>query len=50
MRSSPWSRHPTGRAALVSPRGVALPDAPLGFRKGILVRDPDGHAMQVTER
>jgi len=34
----------------MSPRVVALPDAPRGFRKGFLVRDPDGHAMQVTER
>jgi len=34
----------------VSPRVVGLPAAPLGFRKGFLVRDPDGHAMQVTER
>jgi catechol 2,3-dioxygenase-like lactoylglutathione lyase family enzyme len=39
-----------GRAAFVSPRVVALPDALLGFRKGFLVRDPDGHAMQVIER
>lgn len=39
-----------GRAAFVSPRVVALPDTPLGFRKGLLVRDPDGHAMQLIER
>ncbi|MCI0369904.1 MAG: VOC family protein [candidate division NC10 bacterium] len=39
-----------GRAAFVSPRVVGLPDALLGFRKGFLVRDPDGHAIQVIER
>ncbi len=39
-----------GRAAFVSPDLIALPDAPLGFRKGLLLRDPDGHALQVIER
>ncbi len=37
-------------AAPVSPGVVALPDAQLGFRKGILGRDPDGHALQIVER
>ena len=32
----------------VSPGAVTLPDARLGFRKGFLVRDPDGHVMEVT--
>lgn len=34
----------------VSPGAVALPDTLLGFRRALLVRDPDGHAMQVVER
>ncbi len=38
-----------GRAAFVSPGIVALPDKLLGFRQGIQVRDPDGHAMEVVE-
>lgn len=29
---------------------VALPDRQLGFKKGFLVRDPDGHAMQVVSQ
>ncbi|MEM9266605.1 MAG: VOC family protein [Cyanobacteria bacterium P01_F01_bin.13] len=28
---------------------VELPNATLGFRKGFLVRDPDGHAIRVVE-
>ncbi|OLC31772.1 MAG: glyoxalase [Candidatus Rokubacteria bacterium 13_1_40CM_4_69_5] len=36
--------------ALISPGVIALPDARLGFRQGVLLRDPDGHALQVTER
>ncbi len=38
-----------GDAAFVSPGAVALPDASLGFRKGALVRDPDGHAVRLVE-
>jgi len=34
---------------LVSPGVVALTNGQLGFRKGLLVRDPDGHAVQVIE-
>lgn len=34
----------------VSTGVVALPDKRLGFEKGFLVRDPDGHVMQVIER
>lgn len=40
----------TGAFALVSPGVIALPEATLGFRKAILVRDPDGHVMQLMER
>ena len=40
----------TGRFAFVSPGAVTLPKATLGFTKGVLVRDPDGHVMQLTEQ
>jgi catechol 2,3-dioxygenase-like lactoylglutathione lyase family enzyme len=39
-----------GTFAFVSPGAVALPEATLGFIKGFLVRDPDGHVMQITEQ
>jgi hypothetical protein len=32
-------------ASLVSPGAVTLPDATLGFTRGVAVRDPDGHGM-----
>jgi catechol 2,3-dioxygenase-like lactoylglutathione lyase family enzyme len=35
--------------AMVSP-AVARPDPALGFARGFLARDPDGHAFQVIER
>jgi catechol 2,3-dioxygenase-like lactoylglutathione lyase family enzyme len=38
-----------GRFRLVSPSPVELPDTALGFRRGVLVRDPDGHAVQLVE-
>ena len=38
-----------GRYALVSSGVVAVPEAKLGFAKGFLVRDPDGHAMRLVE-
>lgn len=34
----------------VSPGVVELPDTTLGFRRAFLVRDPDGHVMQVVAR
>ena len=39
-----------GKFAFVSPGAVALEDPSLGFTKGFLVRDPDGHVMQLIER
>jgi catechol 2,3-dioxygenase-like lactoylglutathione lyase family enzyme len=39
----------TARAGLVSPAVVGLPDGRLGFRRGALVRDPDGHATELVE-
>jgi catechol 2,3-dioxygenase-like lactoylglutathione lyase family enzyme len=38
-----------GKFRLVSPEPVELPDTALGFKEGILVRDPDGHAVQLAE-
>lgn len=35
-------------AQLVSSSVVSIPDGNLGFRKGFLIRDPDGHVMQVV--
>jgi catechol 2,3-dioxygenase-like lactoylglutathione lyase family enzyme len=37
-----------GKFAFVSPGPVSLPDDALGFRNGLLVRDPDGHAVQIV--
>ena len=39
-----------GKFAFVSPDVVETLDGKLGFRKGFLVRDPDGHVMQVIEK
>lgn len=36
--------------AWVSPGVVALPNGDLEFRKGIVVRDPDGHAVRIVQR
>lgn len=38
-----------GPYTFVSTDLVSLPDDSLGFKKGFLVRDPDGHVMQVVE-
>lgn len=37
-------------AAFVSPGTVALPKGEPGFGKGLTVRDPDGHALQLVQR
>jgi hypothetical protein len=37
-------------AAFLSPEPVAVPGRRLGFRAGLLVRDPDGHVMEVVEQ
>lgn len=36
--------------ALLSSGVVALPEGEISFRKSVIVRDPDGHAMQLIER
>jgi catechol 2,3-dioxygenase-like lactoylglutathione lyase family enzyme len=38
-----------GNFRLLASQPVELPDTTLGFRRGILVRDPDGHAVQLVE-
>ncbi len=38
------------RLRLVSPGVIDLPDGSLGFRRGLLLRDPDGHVLQLVER
>jgi catechol 2,3-dioxygenase-like lactoylglutathione lyase family enzyme len=37
-------------AQFVSSGVASIPDGSLGFRKGVLVRDPDGHVMQVVSK
>ena len=36
--------------ALVSPGVISLPSKDLGISKGVLVRDPDGHVVELAER
>jgi catechol 2,3-dioxygenase-like lactoylglutathione lyase family enzyme len=43
-------RSSIGRFALISPGVVALSENSLGFTRGLLVQDPDGHVMQVIDR
>jgi catechol 2,3-dioxygenase-like lactoylglutathione lyase family enzyme len=38
------------QATFISDGVVTFPDGALGFRKGFLIRDPDGHAMQVVQK
>jgi catechol 2,3-dioxygenase-like lactoylglutathione lyase family enzyme len=38
-----------GKASFVSPGATSLPEGMLGFTKGLQVRDPDGHAIQVIQ-
>src|SRR5215475_7337398 len=40
----------SARTRFVSPRVTTLPDKGLGFSKGFLFRDPDGHAVQLREK
>jgi catechol 2,3-dioxygenase-like lactoylglutathione lyase family enzyme len=37
------------QARFVSPGPVTLPDSGLGFRTGMLIADPDGHALRIAE-
>jgi catechol 2,3-dioxygenase-like lactoylglutathione lyase family enzyme len=38
------------KGKFVSPGVVEVPDQGLGFRRGFLARDPDGHGLQVIEK
>src|SRR3989441_5243547 len=40
---------PGGPCAMLSPGVVAPADKALGFTKGLLIRDPDGHALAVVQ-
>ena len=48
--SAAWSSLRASNGALVSPGPVSIPESKLGFKNGILVRDPDGHAMLLIEQ
>ncbi|HEY7505800.1 MAG TPA: VOC family protein [Gemmatimonadales bacterium] len=39
-----------GTFHLISSGAVILPDTALGFERGVRVRDPDGHVVQLVER
>ncbi|MBC8123570.1 MAG: VOC family protein [Gemmatimonadaceae bacterium] len=39
----------TAGVRFISPQVTVLPDRRLGFGQGFLVRDPDGHALQIIE-
>ncbi|MBM0745436.1 VOC family protein (plasmid) [Phormidium sp. CLA17] len=38
------------QTTFISPSVVTLPQQALGFRKGMLVRDPDGHPLRLVEK
>ncbi|MEB3218668.1 MAG: VOC family protein [Nostocales cyanobacterium 94392] len=38
------------QSTFISPGVVVIPEQILGFQKGFLVRDPDGHAMRIVEK
>jgi hypothetical protein len=38
------------QAIFISPNVVAIPGQTLGFKKGMLVRDPDGHPLRLVEK
>ena len=40
----------SGRCVSISPGVVSTPKAELGFRSGLLVRDRDGHAIELVEQ
>lgn len=40
----------TGKYALVSSGVVAIPEGEMSFTQSLLLRDPDGHVMQLIER
>ncbi len=47
LATDPGTSAPPG-AAWISPGAVRLPRADLGFAEGLLMRDPDGHAVRLV--
>ncbi len=45
-----WQPSGAGNFRLISSAPVELPDTTLGFRRALLVRDPDGHVVQLAEQ
>jgi catechol 2,3-dioxygenase-like lactoylglutathione lyase family enzyme len=45
-----WRELRSRQTNFISPGAVVLPDTQLGFPKGLTLRDPDGHALQLVER
>ncbi len=38
------------RTIFISPEAIEIPSLSLGFKRGFLVRDPDGHALRIIEK
>jgi catechol 2,3-dioxygenase-like lactoylglutathione lyase family enzyme len=38
------------RTVFISTDAISIPNKTLGFKRGILVRDPDGHALRIIEK
>jgi catechol 2,3-dioxygenase-like lactoylglutathione lyase family enzyme len=45
-----WTSLRKSNGAFVSPGPIALPERKLDFMNGLLIRDPDGHAMLLIQR
>jgi hypothetical protein len=38
------------RTIFISPDAIKIPSLSLGFKRGFLFRDPDGHALRIIEK
>ncbi|MDX2232204.1 MAG: VOC family protein [Leptolyngbyaceae cyanobacterium bins.349] len=38
------------QSIFISPKVVSIPGETLGFKKGVLIRDPDGHPLRLVEK
>jgi hypothetical protein len=45
-----WLEGRADKFDFVSSGVIQMPDLGLGFARGFLVRDPDGHVMQLVEK
>jgi catechol 2,3-dioxygenase-like lactoylglutathione lyase family enzyme len=45
-----WTALRKSNGSFVSPGPIAIPGSTLGFSNGLLVRDPDGHAMMLIQK